>query len=255
MFENKRAFNSTYIAIETSTLDSLYIAKGGFDVPMMYGVGASYNWDSRLTVAFDFERQCMASATYNGMEGRFYDLRNRNRYAIGAEYRHNPMGRNYAERMLWRAGLNVQAFIFVQFFADVQENPAFHQVQPQMIGFFNEFHPRFGVQGNDLAVIQADGSKAFLPCLHNLAAGEADVFEHETGLSFRIEDLHIALIAQQPHGSGVVAFSKGRSAEGQRKNQDKNDHGFRRSETFPVHFISFLLLIQAEPGSVSGAPG
>ena len=42
------------------------------------------------------------------MEGRFYDLRNRNRYAIGAEYRHNPMGRNYAERMLWRAGLNVQ---------------------------------------------------------------------------------------------------------------------------------------------------
>ena len=154
-----------------------------------------------------------------------------------------------------RAGLNVQAFIFVQFFADVQENPAFHQVQPQMIGFFNEFHPRFGVQGNDLAVIQADGSKAFLPCPHNLAAGEADVFEHETGLSFRIEDLHIALIAQQPHGSGVVAFSKGRSAEGQRKNQDKNDHGFRRSETFPVHFISFLLLIQAEPGSVSGAPG
>ncbi len=108
VFENKRAFNSTYIAIETSTLDSLYIAKGGFDVPMMFGVGASYNWDSRLTVAFDFERQCMASATYNGMEGRFYDLRNRNRYAIGAEYRHNPMGRNYAERMLWRAGLNVQ---------------------------------------------------------------------------------------------------------------------------------------------------
>ena len=35
-------------------------------------------------------------------------LQNKNRYAFGVEYRHNPLGRKYAERMLWRVGINVQ---------------------------------------------------------------------------------------------------------------------------------------------------
>ena len=75
---------------------------------MMYGVGASYTWDNRLTVGFDFERQCMASAQFNGLTGADNMLRDRNRYALGVEYRHNPMGRKYVERMIWRAGVNVQ---------------------------------------------------------------------------------------------------------------------------------------------------
>ena len=75
---------------------------------MVWGVGASYNWANRLTVAFDFERQHMAEALYNGAPGSMSGLRNTNRYAFGVEYRHNPMGRNYAERMMWRAGINVR---------------------------------------------------------------------------------------------------------------------------------------------------
>jgi hypothetical protein len=108
VFENKRPLNSTYILIETQTDDSIPIYKGGFEAPMMWGVGGSYNWANRLTIGFDFERQCMSSALYNGMEGKYSNLRDRNRYAFGVEYRHNAMGRNYAERMIWRAGLNVQ---------------------------------------------------------------------------------------------------------------------------------------------------
>ena len=108
VFENKRSLNSTYILIETQTDDSIPIYKGGFEAPMMYGVGASYNWDNRLTIGFDFERQCMSSALYNGVEGKYSNLRDRNRYAFGVEYRHNPMGRKYVERMIWRAGVNVQ---------------------------------------------------------------------------------------------------------------------------------------------------
>ena len=77
---------------------------------MVWGVGGSYNWDNRLTVAFDYERQCMASALYNGLPGNdpLNGLQDRSRYAFGVEYRHNPMGRKYAERMLWRMGVNVQ---------------------------------------------------------------------------------------------------------------------------------------------------
>ena len=96
--------------METQSNDSIDIYKDGWQLPMVWGVGASYNWDKRLTVAFDYERQCMASALYNGLKGNdpLNGLQDRNRFAFGAEYRHNPMGRKYAERMLWRVGLNVQ---------------------------------------------------------------------------------------------------------------------------------------------------
>ena len=108
IYENKMKLNSRYILIETQTSDSIPIFKDGWQLPMVWGVGASYNWDNRLTLGFDFERQCMASAYYNGMPGRNTGLQDRNRYAFGVEYRHNPHGRKYYERMIWRAGINVQ---------------------------------------------------------------------------------------------------------------------------------------------------
>lgn len=108
IYENKMKLNSQFILIETQTSDSIPIFKEGWDLPMVWGVGASYNWDNRLTLGFDFERQCMASALYNGLPGKDTGLQDRNRYAFGVEYRHNPHGRKYYERMIWRAGINVQ---------------------------------------------------------------------------------------------------------------------------------------------------
>lgn len=108
IYENKMKLNSDLILIETQSLDSIPIYKDGWQLPMVYGVGGSYNWANRLTVAFDYERQCMASALYNGLMGREQGLRDRSRYAFGVEYRHNPLGRKYVERMLWRGGLSVQ---------------------------------------------------------------------------------------------------------------------------------------------------
>ena len=108
IYENKMKLNSQFILIETQTSDSIPIFKEGWDLPMVWGVGASYNWDNRLTLGFDFERQCMASALYNGLPGKETGLQDRNRYAFGVEYRHNPHGRQYYERMIWRAGINVQ---------------------------------------------------------------------------------------------------------------------------------------------------
>lgn len=108
IFENKTKLNSELIVIETQSDDSIPIFVNGWQLPMVWGVGASYNWANRLTVAFDFERQCMASALYNGLPGKENGLQDRNRYALGVEYRHDPMGRKYVERMIWRAGVNVQ---------------------------------------------------------------------------------------------------------------------------------------------------
>ena len=110
IFEHKMNLHSNLIVIETQTADSIPVYEGNFEVPMVWGVGVSYNWAHRLTLAFDFERQCMASALYNGRPGSdpINGLQDHNRYAFGVEYRHNSTGRIYAERMLWRAGVSVQ---------------------------------------------------------------------------------------------------------------------------------------------------
>lgn len=107
IYEHKLKLNSELLIYETQG-DTVYVFSDGWQLPMVWGVGGSYNWAHRLTVAFDFERQYMASAMYGGEPGYMSGLQDRNRYAFGVEYRHNPTGRNYAERMLWRAGINVQ---------------------------------------------------------------------------------------------------------------------------------------------------
>ena len=108
IFENRMKLNSELLLIETQTEDSIPIYKNGWQLPMVWGVGCSYNWANRLTIGFDFERQCMASALYNGAAGSLSGLQDKNRYAFGAEYRHDPQGRKYVERMIWRAGVSVQ---------------------------------------------------------------------------------------------------------------------------------------------------
>ena len=108
VFENKMKLNGDLILIETQSEDTIPVYKGLFETPMLWGVGASYTWANRLTIAFDFERQHMASAMYNGADGRYSGLQDKNRYAFGVEYRHNIQSRKYAERMLWRAGISVQ---------------------------------------------------------------------------------------------------------------------------------------------------
>lgn len=108
IFENKMKLNSKYEVVETQTYDSIPVQEEGWELPMVYGVGASYNWANRLTVGFDYEHQAMASALYNGLKGRENGLQDHNRFAAGVEYRHNANGRKYVERMMWRLGVNVQ---------------------------------------------------------------------------------------------------------------------------------------------------
>lgn len=104
IFENKRKMGAEVYTLDLSTDLAVGDTVGGFEFPMVYGVGGSYSWANRLTVGFDYQRQCMADTKY-----LFQDevLKNRDRYTFGLEYRHNPYSRNYAERMMWRVGANV----------------------------------------------------------------------------------------------------------------------------------------------------
>lgn len=108
IFESKMKLNSELMLVETQSDDSIPLYRDGWELPMVWGVGASYSWANRLTVAFDYEQQCMSSALYNGDAGRVSGLQDRVRFAAGAEYRHNPQGRKYVERMMWRTGVSVQ---------------------------------------------------------------------------------------------------------------------------------------------------
>ncbi len=104
IFEAKQKLRSTYTAYETTLLDTVSAKNEGYEVPMVYGGGVSYTWANRLTLAFDYQRQCMSGALYEGNKG---NLRDRDRYSFGMEYRHDPTGRRYVDRMEWRCGLNV----------------------------------------------------------------------------------------------------------------------------------------------------
>ena len=108
MFENKRKLNAEYVLVETQSEDSIPIYEGGWQLPMTWGVGCSYTYDKRLTIAFDYERQHMSSMLFNGLAGHYSGLRDAGRYAFGVEYRHNPMGRNYVDQMRWRVGASIK---------------------------------------------------------------------------------------------------------------------------------------------------
>ena len=104
IFEDQRTLKSDYTVAESTQLDTVWVAEDIADVPMMFGVGASYTFDNRLTVGFDYARAYWSKVSaFENID----ELRDRNRYAFGAEYRHNPLGRNYAERMFWRIGCNL----------------------------------------------------------------------------------------------------------------------------------------------------
>lgn len=105
IFENRQRMNSEFIVLESSLLDTIGSPiTDGFEMPYVFGAGASYTWQQRLTIGFDYERECMSSALYMGERGA---LRDRNRYAMGIEYRNNPMSQRYVDRVLWRVGCNI----------------------------------------------------------------------------------------------------------------------------------------------------
>ena len=104
VFENKQRFShSTYLQVETSTNDTVETLENAFEMPMMYGAGISYNYAGRLTLAIDYQCQDWTKVVYFDKENT---LRTRQKWAFGAEYRHDPVSRDYAHQIYWRLGAN-----------------------------------------------------------------------------------------------------------------------------------------------------
>jgi hypothetical protein len=104
VYENKQPFSRMeYKQIEITTTDTVATMTGGFEMPMVYGVGLSYGYDNRLTIGLDYQCQDWAKASYFGDTN---ELLARHNWALGLEYRNDPTSRKYIDRLLWRAGLN-----------------------------------------------------------------------------------------------------------------------------------------------------
>ena len=104
VFENRQRFShSSYLQVETSTNDTVETLENAFEMPMMYGAGISYNYAGRLTLAVDYQCQDWTKVVYFDKENT---LRTRQRWAFGAEYRHDPASRDYAHQIYWRLGAN-----------------------------------------------------------------------------------------------------------------------------------------------------
>lgn len=104
VFENKQPFSRmNYEQIETTTSDTLTMMDSGFEMPMMYGAGLSYKYDNRLLIGADYMCHDWGSVKYFGQVN---GLKKRHRFALGAEYRHDPTSRKYANQLYWRLGAN-----------------------------------------------------------------------------------------------------------------------------------------------------
>lgn len=92
-------FESTMIGVDTITTNSSNI----FELPNVYGGGISYTYDNRFTIAADYTFHEFGKAKYYNTKD---SLCNRSKISLGAEYIHDPYGRKYSDRILWRIGAN-----------------------------------------------------------------------------------------------------------------------------------------------------
>jgi hypothetical protein len=113
MFENKQRFSRCeYQQIETNSADTVTTMDAGFEMPMVYGAGLSYCYADRITLALDYQCQDWANVLYFNANDA---LAVRHRWALGAEYRHDPMGRRFLDRMSWRVGASYATSYTTQF--------------------------------------------------------------------------------------------------------------------------------------------
>lgn len=104
VYENKQRFSRMeYQQIETTTKDTVSTMNEGFEMPMMYSVGLSYEYDNRILVAVDYQCYDWNNVKYFGQDQQ---LKNLHRWAAGVQYRNDPTSRKYVDRVYWRIGAN-----------------------------------------------------------------------------------------------------------------------------------------------------
>lgn len=104
IYEPKKALNGSFAQTTYSTGDTISSNVNGFDLPETYGVGFNYCYNKRLSIGVDYSMQAWKNARFFGKTD---SLNNRSKLAVGLEYQPNPMGRNYSDRIRYRAGFNI----------------------------------------------------------------------------------------------------------------------------------------------------
>ena len=83
----------------SSTTENTYY--DGYGIPSTYGVGLSYEYKNNLTVCLDYTLQDWSNVKLSNAAGMY---NNRNKIAGGIEYTPNRIGRNFFQRLSYRAG-------------------------------------------------------------------------------------------------------------------------------------------------------
>jgi hypothetical protein len=104
IFESKKRLNGSFSQIKTGVLDEIKLDSSAFELPTMFGVGLNYIYDKKLTIGMDYSLYQWKTAKFFG---KYDDLNNRSKIAIGLEYMPNPLGRKYSDRIRYRTGFNM----------------------------------------------------------------------------------------------------------------------------------------------------
>ena len=101
IYEFRSGMNGKFEQTTTGTDTIVVNSNELFEMPSLYGGGVMYSYDDRLMIGADFSYQEYSKALYYGKRDT---LVNRMKVSLGAEYIHDPRGRRYIDRMLWRIG-------------------------------------------------------------------------------------------------------------------------------------------------------
>lgn len=98
-------YNSNSI-LQSQSVDTL---KNVCNLPTTIGIGATYTYNNRLTVGFDYTLQQWESVKFPITENNKYIIKegqftNRTKFSVGAEYLPDLYSRNYLKRIRYRVG-------------------------------------------------------------------------------------------------------------------------------------------------------
>lgn len=114
VYSPKHKLNNDYTATTQNSTTVSQDLNATFELPDMFGVGFTYNYDKRLTIGADYSLQQWSKAKFgiNAVDDKrvnedfneTYAYCDRSKISVGAEYIPNLMGRSYLAHIKYRLG-------------------------------------------------------------------------------------------------------------------------------------------------------
>ncbi len=104
IYEHKALVNGKFSQITSGVLTDSILPVNDFEMPVVFGGGLRYAYNNKLTLAADYMLHKWSEARFFGKTD---SLVNRAKYYFGAQYVPDYRGRNYFDRVQFRAGFNL----------------------------------------------------------------------------------------------------------------------------------------------------